>query len=156
MDQLMQKKSGRLKIKLWRNWFESGFYHASIFKIEQGVVRDSHDHCGCTKSKNLYFCQKSDNGKTEKYPFWNWFIFKILFLSFSMWSSLMTMEWKTVEILRKMLLEQNKNPFSQATTLFYCAKSKEKKQNKQNVSHFPSLVRKMTSIFACMTVMWDL
>ena len=38
----------------------------------------------------------------------------------------MTMEWKTVEILRKMLLEQNKNPFSQATTLFYCAKSKEK------------------------------
>jgi len=32
-----------------------------------------------------------------------------------------------------MLLEQNKNPFSQATTLFYCAKSKEK-QYKQNVS----------------------
>ena len=39
----------------------------------------------------------------------------------------MTMEWKTVEILRTMLLEQNKNPFSQAKTLFYCAKSKEKK-----------------------------
>lgn len=43
-----------------------------------------------------------------------------------MWSSLMTMEWKTVEILGTMLLDLNKNPFSQATTLFYCAKSKEK------------------------------
>ena len=31
LAQQVQKKSGKFKIKLWRNWFESRFYHASIF-----------------------------------------------------------------------------------------------------------------------------